>query len=603
MLKTHNTLVALFVLLFTHTVSQPLPAQERSPGSDVQKTPKVLTPAAQKTAAKKDRERQKLAQEIVENIFRDTRSILNPVIRIKVRTVAAEAYWQFQPQTARQVVREEFSALRTLGTLDGTSKFWTEQDGKSNYKGTPLEHVKTHLKRELLTTAGIYDRSLLQELIAADKKSENDSDQAVDQQLMTAGDLAAADPDASARLIHDSLENGIDDYFAFALMRLRETSPASASTLFNQALGYAKNSGDLWQFQRLVPYVLPSELDRLVGGKHYLTDPQRMLDAKRLVEYGNNVLYRRIQSEAPANMPPDLVRKEYYLWRSLQAVVEDIDPDNLWLVNTRLRQLASVLPPAPQRPVDGPWTEDKLKTLLAAAAQSTGEKRDNYLSAAVAATWRFGNGDLDKAIALLEKISDPRVRDDTAAVLYLQAGTKYLRSEGPDYALELARKINLPGPRTRLFLAVIASLQSVKAAERNGSLQRELLNWLRNRERNSDTAWALLDYLDASVSIAPEDKFTAFEILVGVLNSPGLEINGGLKNRVYWYPELHDFRKSLMPLVRADFERTLELIQMLNDREISMQVQAAFCAGYLKLQTQIKRPSQRSLDSATVLMR
>jgi hypothetical protein len=37
-----------------------------------------------------------------------------------------------------------------------------------------------------------------------------------------------------------------------------------------------------------------------------------------------------------------------------------------------------------------------------------------------------------------------------------------------------------------------------------------------------------------------------------------------------------------MPLVKADFERTLELIQLLNNREAGMQIQAAFCADYLK---------------------
>jgi hypothetical protein len=223
--------------------------------------------------------------------------------------------------------------------------------------------------------------------------------------------------------------------------------------------------------------------------------------------------------------------------------------------------------------------------LLAAAEQSSGEKRDNYLAAAAFATWRFGEGDLDKAITLIEKIGDPRARDDNAGTLYLQAGTKYLRTEGPDYALELARKINLPGPRVRLFLATISSLQRVEATERIDSLRRELLAWLRNCERNSDTAWALLDYLDASTADMVENKFAAFELLVRVLNSPGIETNAGMKNRVYWRPEFHDFRKSLTPLIKADFDRTLELVQVLNNREISMQVQAAFCAVYLKSQS------------------
>ena len=593
MLKTHNTIVALFVLLFTHSVCRPLPAQERSPGSDVQKTSKVITPAEQKTAAKKDQERKKLAQEIVENIYRDTRSLLNPVIRMKIRTVAVEAYWQFQPQVARQILREEFVNLKSLDSVESASQFWTESDGKLKYKGKPAEHVKAQLRSELLASAGVYDSMFFRELLASEKKSDTSGTEQPDQQLITAGELAGDHPQASARLMQESLEKNIDDFFPFALIRLRDVAPTEASALFNKALVQVKASGDLWQFQRLVPYVLPSERDRLVGGKHYLTDAHRMQDARRMVEYGSEILYRRIQAEVPASMPPELVKREYYLWRNLQGVFEDVHPNGLWLVNTRLRQLASTLPESVQRPVQRPWSEDRLKTLLAAAEQSSGEKRDNYLSAAATTTWRFGEGDLDEAIALIDKISDPRLRDDVAGIIYLQAGTKYLRSEGPEYVLGLARKINLPGPRVRLFFAIIGSLQDVKATERIDSLRRELLNWLRNCERNSDTAWALVDYIDAPVSDVAEDKFAAFEVLVRVLNSPTLDIKDGLKNRVYWYPEFHDFRRSLMTLVKADFDRTLTLIQMLNNREISMQVQAAFCANFLKLQSQRTNLSER----------
>lgn len=569
MLKMRNTRAALFFVLITGLVSQPLLAQKKP----------ELT---------KEQERRKLAQEIVENVFLDTRSVLNPVLRTKIRTLSADAYWYFRPQTARQILRDEFSALKSLDNVDGQLEFWTEKDGKRHYKSKRAEHVKTQLRRELLAIAGVYDPPFLRELLASEKKVDTSSTDQPDQQLMTAGDLAADDPQASARLIQDSLEKSIDDFFPFALIRLRDVSPLEASALFNKALAQVKASGDLWQFQRLVPYILPDEMDRLVGGKHYLTDHERMQDARRMVEYGSEILYRRIQSEVPANMPLELAKREYYLWRNLQTVFEDVNPNNLWLVNTRLRQLTATLPPSVQRQPQGPWSEDRLKTLLAAAEQSTGEKRDNYLTAAAFTTWRFGEGDLDKAIALIDKISDPKARDDAAGIIYLQAGTKYLRSEGPDYVLELARKINLPGPRVRLFLAIIGSLENVKATERSESLRREILSWLRNCERNSDTAWALLDYIDGSISDLPENKFAAFETLVRVLNSPGFETNAGMKNRVYWHPEFHDFRKSLAPLVRADFDRTLELIQMLNSRETSMQVQAAFCAVYLKLQSQDK---------------
>ncbi|HEX6284012.1 MAG TPA: hypothetical protein VFZ71_04030 [Pyrinomonadaceae bacterium] len=554
------------------------------------KTSKVIN-VEDKPQLKIDQDRQKKTQDIVEAVFADARFVLNPVVRAKIRTLSVDAYWHFQPLTAQKILRDEVSALATWENLDGTANFVTEQEGKVSYKGKPLEEVKAQLKRELFATAGVNDPLFFRELVRS-KRGGSDTDQLAEQ-IHTATHLAGSDPQASARLIRESLDKGIEGSFAFALVKLRESSPAEASALFNNALGRVRASGDLWQYQRLIPYVLPSERDRLIGAKHYLTDAQRMLDAKKAVEYGSELLYRRIQTEAPANMPPDLVKREYYLWRNLQTVFEDVNPSQVWLVNTRLRQLASTLPPTTQRPTDGPWSPDRLQTLLAAADQSTGEKRDNYLSSAAFATWRFGNGDLNKAIALVEKIGDSRVREDTAAVLYFQAGTKYLRTEGPDYALELARKINFPVSRAQLFLEVIALLQDVKDTARANELRRELLSWLSNSERNSDTAWALLDFLDATVSSVAEEKFAALELLVRVLNSPSLESTGGLKNRVYWHPEFHDFRKSLMPLVKADFDRTLNLIQMLDNREISLQVQAAFCANYFKLQSHNRNVSER----------
>ena len=78
-----NTRVAVLVVLITAVASQPLLAQKK---------PRVT----------KDQERRKLAQEIVENVLLDTRSVLNPVVRTKIRTLTAESYWHFRQQTARQ---------------------------------------------------------------------------------------------------------------------------------------------------------------------------------------------------------------------------------------------------------------------------------------------------------------------------------------------------------------------------------------------------------------------------------------------------------------------------------------------------------------------
>ena len=82
MLKMRNTRAALFVLLITCVVSQPLPAQ------------KMLE-------VTKEQQRRKLAHDIAENVFHDAWAVLNPVVRTKIRILPAESYWHFRPQTAR----------------------------------------------------------------------------------------------------------------------------------------------------------------------------------------------------------------------------------------------------------------------------------------------------------------------------------------------------------------------------------------------------------------------------------------------------------------------------------------------------------------------
>ena len=572
-----------------------------------QKTPQQKTKAAAKKDLpdekdSKEVERVKQAQTVIEGILFGTNTILNPIVRIRIRMLAADAYWDFQPERAREILSEEFPKIALITAPQNESDFgtlWlTKESGKPlMYKGRPIEQVKAQLRREMLAIISARNSALARGLVAAEKAKETKSDSHkndVDEVLSTAQSLAETDPEAAARIIKESLKTGVSDGLVFLLMRLRETSPAEASAIFNQLFSAARATGDLWQFQQLMPYILPTELDRLVGGRHYLTDPQRMKDANTLMEYAADLLYRRILTEAPHNMAPEHARREYYIWRNLLSVFNDLRPESVWLINTRLRQLTTVLPQSVQGPPQSPWSEEKLNELIAKAKSSFGDERDEYFSAAASNAWRFGQGDLDRAVSIAENIENREFRDSTTGTFYFQAGLKYLRSEGPDYALGLARKINLPVLRARLYLAIIRTLSSVKALERTEALREELLNWLRNSERTSDTAWAILEYLDGSKNDNAERNFAAFDILVRVLNSPGLDPVNKMKNRIYWYPEFHDFRKSLAPLAKTDFDRGLEATQMVNNREVGMQMQAALCGDYLRMQSKNRKTSTKA---------
>jgi hypothetical protein len=58
---------------------------------------------------------------------------------------------------------------------------------------------------------------------------------------------------------------------------------------------------------------------------------------------------------------------------------------------------------------------------------------------------------------------------------------------------------------------------------------------------------------------------------------------------------MHNFRKSLAPLAKADFDRGLEIIQTLKQREVTMQILVAFSAEYLKMHQKDKNSSSAAV--------
>src|SRR2546430_7321336 len=97
--------------------------------SQEQKAPQTNRPkeAAKKEApdekVKKDEERTKQAQSMIEGILYDTHSILNPVVRIRIRMLIAEAYWVFQPEKAREILSEEFPKIALIAAPQNKSDF------------------------------------------------------------------------------------------------------------------------------------------------------------------------------------------------------------------------------------------------------------------------------------------------------------------------------------------------------------------------------------------------------------------------------------------------------------------------------------------------
>jgi hypothetical protein len=506
---------------------------------------------------------------------------LHPVVKIKIRSLAADALWKYQEARAREMLTEDFQSIAAIGLPQ-------EDPGKPpTYKKRSLEEVKAELRKELIVILNSHDPALTASLLAAEK---GDNKYGLEgealrtfEMLDSAFGVAATNTDMAARIIKDSLKTGIHSRLAMSLIGHRRFAPAEASAIFNEAFSLVKASGDLWEFQKLVPYVLPIEAD-LSGS--YLADPLRAKDTKTFLEYAAVMLARQLETpQVTVNSPPELIMREIYLWQSLIKLFSDLAPDKVWMVNRRIHQL-SLLRPELKKPLEAAnpssSPQELLKSRIAEAEAATGPRRDLLFAAAASAALRLE--DLNQAIALIDKIENREQREISGSSLLNTASLKALNREGPDKALAIARRIRWPSTRVTTFSQIINALRSLGKQEQAAELLGELLVWFDGYQDNTDKVWGLLTYLDHFAKDEADRDFTALNLLISLLNNADLDPPAQpLPNRRYWYPEFHDFRKSLGPLAKTDFDRALQEAQLLRNKEARLLVQVALCHEYLKL--------------------
>ncbi|HYP27068.1 MAG TPA: hypothetical protein VE262_10155 [Blastocatellia bacterium] len=576
-------------------------AKGKKPDPEAQNQKKKATAAtsggrgsATAEARASERKRKKLAQQAtqaLEDAIWRAKKIQNPVVRMKVRALAADALWDYREEMAREILSEDFRGISSITVPQ------EDENKPPTYKKRKLEDVKAGLKKELMAIISSHDPALTHSLLTAEK-SEKDKDEnggeagGASEMLSVAIDLSTTNTEAASRIIKDSLKTEISPRLAFSLIALRQSAPVEASAIFNEALAAAKASGDLWEFFKLTPYVLPAEPDRFKSGS-YLADPRRAKDAQKFIEYASVLLVKQLGStQGDAYLSPDMVANEAYLWRSLLQLFNDLMPDKTWMVNTRIGQLAALRTEPTKKRVESPEppsVENLLKKRIAEAEAATGQRRDNLFSAAAFAAMRLE--DFDQAISLIEKVENPEQKDIDGSFILDKASRKALHNEGPDKALEVASKITWPSTRVHMFSRIVDALRSLGKRGQADTLIEELHGWLSNYEKNADKVWGMLTYLDHFAKDDPERAFATLSTLVSLLNSVNLDPPANpWAPRLYWYPEFHDFRKSLNRLARTDFERASQEIQMLKNPEVFLLVQVALCGEYLKSLKQSPSP-------------
>src|SRR5688572_8310210 len=59
-------------------------------------------------------ERLTRARNVIDNVFSDSKSLANPVLRIKLRMLVASGYWEFKQERAREIFTDEFPRIEQI---------------------------------------------------------------------------------------------------------------------------------------------------------------------------------------------------------------------------------------------------------------------------------------------------------------------------------------------------------------------------------------------------------------------------------------------------------------------------------------------------------
>jgi hypothetical protein len=535
----------------------------------------------------------RFAQGRLENVGDRAKSLDDSIMKVKVLGRVADAMWSFDETRARQFFMLAFKAIDgiRLDAKEDQRIAITERRGGGF---GPL----FHLRDSILQLVARHDFKLADDLR---KSSEVDANQDGkknpayrDEQkhiyLDMAVALAETQPERAARLIRGSFGNEIDPSLVYALLRMRGTSHVLADQLFKEAIGLASLHQMLpSELEALALYVLPNEED-LFFGNDPLNDVTRVPIVRRFLEYvysGSSGLVRTIEVSAAKGNGSEHEEAEeaYHTLEGLLPMFERLQPAQANYVREEMGVLLGFMTPQDSnRATSSP--KETVEDLVRKAESAVGERRRTigFIRASAAA---LNEGDIDRALAIAERIDDLHERKVQTSLILYQSAMRQLRQGKLEAGYNYGRRIEFLPQRVIIFNRMAEKLWKEKEPDKARSMLEELWDWLEKADNNPQKANAMLK---VTATMAQHDKERGFELLrstAKTLNSTDFSFKGFDQNAIsvelHIAPDMLDLDSSFIALTGSDPERVQAIAQSLTKPELSLLAQAIVCQQVLTL--------------------
>lgn len=545
----------------------------------------------------------KRALALLDQLLETSNGFADSQLKIEIQAEIADLFWPRDERRARRMFEE---ALRGV---DGIKLTHLDADASNPF----IAGIKSRMRTEMLRKISRRDRDLAEKLAKSIEqappnepkppplclgcRNQNESDT---QQLQLALATIDIDKARAAELAKAGLSKGINPMISSVLWQMRRKDPALADELFVYALSVARRHSTYLSesFGSLFGHVLPElgtgMMKRIAAAQPAVAPANPAMITEFLNFVHDAVVHEAdaLQSREANAADPQANRRiayDYFIGEQTLPYFERYLPDKTAAVRARLEDILRAVPPEAARQYLADFKSDHAPeaSLNQAKTETNTATQQSLYQRAI--TEALNAQDYDQALDLITKLEDEAARFFESQVRYQQAMVAMSKGDF-DAAYEYANEVPDLSMRALLLGRSIAlELFDKEETLRAAQVLAEAEALFQTAESGVDKARGMVELVYASAQMDLDLGFKDMRLAVDAINAAGFapqwmsfktlisQKTGRPFVRVDVGIDDLRFDMGFGDLARHDFDRALQLAQMIASKEVSVLAQVAVC--------------------------
>lgn len=576
--------------------------------------------AASRAEASEQKERERKALLVLEDVISEGQTLKLPENRIRVEMLVAVLLWTRDEERARTLFKE---AQDTLVTFINASADYSNPQAAGNLETfSQLRHELLNLlaKRDPQAALNFLRATRRPTAPAVPARTGRGVDEETALELNLAGQIAAQDPKQALRLAEESLSKGLGSALVNVLLQLRTKDAEAARKLTSsivqklRGMDFSNDYEAMNLLTSLVNLTRPASASVSGGNSSSPTNAATAATTTTTMSSG-----QRPNEAAPVVGTDEQTRRELLdtavsaiintqtnrlhplqgLAKALQDQMPEVEksvPTRIAPLRRKLAEFEKIVDPRVRawRDQQAVIESGSIDSLLEAAAKSPPDMREQLYSQAA---WKaMGQGDTERARLLAEKITHPQQRAQLLREIERQTGWRALEQRNLEEAQRALVRASTPEERVPLLigLAGIAATKEETKKQARAFLD-EAISLIGVRAENQ-VLFSLK--LQVAETYAQLDAARSFELVeegvehlnelvaaAAVLNGFGFDAfkDGEMtpRNGYPWSALAEQSVNVLATLARTDFDRAAAIAQRFARPDVRVMIRLGFAQRLL----------------------